>query len=94
MTDQQHPQARTDRALLDRLLSGTPTDDNLVELARLRIRYRGFPGAKDIKADLERLLQQWQLAEEELFAKTRTIHQQGMVYSNVRSNKRDEEDWS
>jgi Protein of unknown function (DUF3288) len=93
-TDRQHPQASKDRTAIGHLLSGAPTDGNLVELARLRIRYRGFPGARDIQADLDRLLQQWQLTEEELFVKTRAIYQEGNVYASVRSNKRDDEDWS
>jgi hypothetical protein len=89
--DQQHPQWRSDRQIANTLLSAEPTDYNLVELARLRIRYRGFPGARDIQADLDKALQQWQLTEEELFTKTRQIHQTAQVYRG-RSNQR--EDWS
>lgn len=94
MEEQQHPQARTDRSIVDTLLMEEATDRNLAELARLRIRYRGFPGARDIQADLDRVLQKWQLTEDILFEKTRLIHAMGNVYSQVRSNKRDEEDWS
>ena len=94
MEEQQHPQARTDRSIVDTLLMEEATDRNLAELARLRIRYRGFPGARDIQADLDRVLQKWQLTEDLLFEKTRKIHATGNVYSQVRSNKRDEEDWS
>jgi Protein of unknown function (DUF3288). len=57
--DQQHPQYRRDRATVDTLLAGEATDYNLSELARLIIRYRGFPGARDIQKDLEKVLQQW-----------------------------------
>jgi len=91
--DQQHPQARTDRATVTQLLTSEPTDFNLAELARLRVRYRGFPGARDIQRDLETLLDRWQLDEESLFIKTRAIHAQGPIYKG-RSNKQDEEDWS
>lgn len=94
MPEQQHPQSQTDRAIVNTLLAENPTDYNLSELARLRIRYRGFPGARDIQNDLDQALKNWQLTEEDLFAKTRELHQKASVYHNVRSNKKDEEDWS
>jgi Protein of unknown function (DUF3288) len=89
--DQQHPQWRTDREVVNTLLAGDPTDYNLAELARLRIRYQEFPGARDIQADLERVLQRWQLTEVELFNRTQQIHQLAQVYKG-RGAKR--EDWS
>ncbi len=91
--DQQHPRAQQDRTVVDQLLKRTtePTDLDLVELARLLIRYEGFPGARELQQDLRRLLQQWRLAPEELFAKTREIHQQGTVY---KPEKIQAEDWS
>ncbi|MGB7056877.1 MAG: DUF3288 family protein [Geitlerinemataceae cyanobacterium] len=94
MPEQQHPQAQKDRAIVNTLIAEEPTDYNLSELARLRIRYRGFPGARDIQNDLDIALQNWQLTEEELFAKTRELHAKASIYHNVRSNKKDEEDWS
>lgn len=90
--DQTHPQAKSDRAVVDRLLEAEPNDINLVELARLRIRYHNFPGARDIQKDLDLVLQQWQLDEEDLFAKTRQIHTQGNVYR--RSVDGEKQDWS
>ncbi len=89
-SEQKHPQYTGDRQIVDRLLPAEPTALNLVELARLKIRYRGFPGARDIQQDLERVLQHWNLTEENLFAKTREIHAQGQVYKNRNS---DQEDW-
>ncbi len=89
--DQQHPQAKDDRQIVNALLNGEPTDYNLAELARLRIRYQGFPGARDIQADLEKVLQQWALTETTLFEKTRQIHAIGNVYKG-RGSQRD--DWS
>lgn len=89
--DQQHPQWNTDRQVVNMLLNGEPTDFNLAEAARITIRYRGFPGGRDIQADLDKILKRWQLTEEELFAKTRGIHAQTQIYT-VRSNKR--EDWN
>lgn len=89
--DQQHPLWKTDREIVDSLLVGEATDLNLAELARLRIRYNGFPGARDIQADLERVLEQWDLTEEALFEQTRRIHAETKPYKG-RGAKRD--DWS
>jgi Holliday junction resolvase RusA-like endonuclease len=89
--DQQHPLWNNDRQVVDSLLNGEPTDYNLAELARLRMRYNGFPGARDIKSDLDNILKKWQLTEETLFEKTRQIHEVGQVYKG-RGTKRD--DWS
>ena len=91
-SDQQHPQAKKDRQLIDRLRQENPTDFNLCELARLRIRYHNFPGAREIQRDLDLLLSQWQGSEAELFAKTRQIHAKGKVYQ--RPGNEEQQDWS
>lgn len=88
--DQVHPRAKDDRKTVDELLEAGANDYNLTELARLRIRYRGFPGAQDIQRDLERALQHWNLTEEELFERTREIHSRGRV---ERKDAGDREDW-
>ncbi len=90
---QQHPQWMSDRQIVNSLLTGEPTNYNLVELARLRIRYRGFPGATDIQTDLDKVLQQWGFTEADLYQKTRQIHAIEQVYK-TRSRKGDTEDWS
>ena len=89
--DQQHPQDKSDRQVVSQILAGEATDYNLAELARLITRYEGFPGARDIQADLKKALNRWQLSEDELFEKTRAIHQQGEVYKGL---GRGREDWS
>ncbi len=89
--DQQHPQWSKDRQVADRLLREDPSPITLAELARLRIRYRGFPGGRDIQRDLDKALAQWGLSEEALFEKTREIHQGEQIYT-IRSNKK--EDWT
>ncbi len=89
--DQQHPLWGSDRQVVDALLAGDPTDYNLAEAARLRIRYQGFPGARDIQADLDKVLKRWQLTEADLFEKTRQIHQIAQVYRGRGSQR---EDWS
>lgn len=91
--DQKHPREREDREIVEGLKTGEPNDYNLAELARLKIRYQGFPGARDIQADLEKVLAQWNLTEEELYQKTRQIHAANRIYQ-LRTNKREEEDWS
>jgi len=89
--EQRHPQWSSDSQVTDTLLTGEPTDYNLAELARLKIRYKGFPGARDIQADLEKVLSRWQLTEDTLYEKTREIHAVAQVYKG-RGAKRD--DWS
>jgi hypothetical protein len=91
--EQQHPQAHTDGVIVKSLPEQSPTDYNLAELARLLIRYRGFPGARDIQENLQKTLQRWDLTEEQLYAKTREIHAAGRVYKS-RNKKGEEEDYS
>jgi hypothetical protein len=90
--DQQHPLYNRDRPLIDILLAQDATDYNLSELARLKIRYQGFPGARDIQSNLDQVLQRWGLTETELFAKTRQIHDIGGIYKS--QGKKDEQDWN
>lgn len=90
--DQTHPQWRTDRNTLDQLLQSQPTDYQLCELARLLVRYRGFPGGRDIQKDCQAVLSRWQLSEDKLFSRTRELHQQGGVYTG--RGKGDDEDWA
>lgn len=91
LKDQRHPQQDRDRNTLNRLLREGANELNLAELARLRIRYTGFPGSRDIQKDLDKLLEQWELTEAQLFEKTREIHATQKVYT-VRTNKK--EDWT
>ena len=90
--DQQHPQERRDTEIVDRLLREEPTDYNYAELARMRIRYRGFPGARTIQQNLDTILQRWQLTEEQLFERTRQLHAAAKVYK--RGDSQGQDDWS
>lgn len=92
MKDQQHPLYNRDRPTIDTLLSGEATDYNLAELARLRIRYQGFPGARDIQQDLDRVLENWGITEAQLYEKTRQIHLMGGIYKS--RGKKEEQDWN
>ena len=91
--DQQHPLWQSDRQIVNSLLAGEPTDYNLAELARLRIRYSGFPGARDVQVDLDKVMQLWGFTETALYEKTRQIHAADPVYKG-RARKGDAEDWS
>lgn len=91
--EQQHPQYRSDRQVVATLLQAEPNDYHLAELARLRTRYKGFPGAYDIQTDLDKILKLWKLTEDILFEKTRAIHQKAEVYKG-RGARSKGEDWS
>ena len=92
--EQKHPQNKIDRLTVDNLLKvqSDPSDRELVELARLIIRYRNFPGARDIQRDLQVALDTWQLTEEQLYRKTRAIHAVGTVYRRTATGE--QQDWT
>lgn len=91
--DQKHPQNKKDRATVNSLLQvSEPGDRELVELARLIIRYRDFPGARDIQQDLITILDRWNLTEESLYCQTRAIHAQGTVYRRTATGE--QQDWT
>jgi hypothetical protein len=91
--DQQHPQEKRDRLIVERLLQEEPNDYNYAELARLKIRYGGFPGARVIQQNLDTVLLQWQLTEERLFELTRQLHEVGQVYKRG-GGPQGEDDWT
>ena len=92
---QRHPQEKVDRAIVDLLLESDPHESMaLAELARLRIRYKGFPGATDIQENLDRLLLEWHLTEEQLFAKTRALHSSEQIYQVKAKKYQEQEDWN
>jgi hypothetical protein len=90
--DYLHPQYKKDRETLNTILSGSADPLNMAELARLRIRYDGFQGARDIQRDLDQALINWGMCEAELFEKTRIIHQSETVFAPTWIKKG--EDWS
>jgi hypothetical protein len=72
--DQSHPLHALDRDVVDGLLAAaTPADAQLVDAARLLMRYQGFPGARDLQVDLDKVLRLWGLSREELHSRTRAI---------------------
>lgn len=75
---QVHPLEQRDRPTVDRLLAApAPTEADLVDCARLLLRYQGFPGATALQSDLQLALARWTLSREELFAATRAIWASG-----------------
>jgi hypothetical protein len=75
---QAHPLYALDRDRVDRLLATeVPDSDHLVDLARLLIRYQGFPGAQDLQDDLLKTLRLWGLDREALHRRTRQIWESG-----------------
>jgi len=91
--DQQHPQAHIDRVIVQKIFVEDKTDHHMAEVARLRIRYRNFPGARDIQRDLDVILQQWDMTEDELFSHVRKLHTQRKIYGKKQATN-EEEDWS
>ncbi len=76
--EQNHPLYVTDRDHIDRMLGkDIPEPEDLVDLARLLIRYEGFPGALDLQMDMKKLLDLWGMSRDSLNAKTRELWQKG-----------------
>ena len=75
---QTHPLYATDREHVDRLSAINPPEDtDLVDLARLIIRYEDFQGVDDLKVDIQKIMEKWNLNREELEIKTREIWSNG-----------------
>ena len=78
MEGQNNPLYETDRDLLNRFISkNNPAEEDLIDLARLFMRYEDFPGAKDIQMDMVKILKLWGITKEELNNSTRKIWAKG-----------------
>ena len=78
MNEQNHPLYSVDRDHIDRLLAkADPEDGDIVDLARLLLRYEGFPGAIDLKEDMVKTLKCWGLTSDELNTRTRELWRNG-----------------
>jgi hypothetical protein len=70
----QHPLDHIDRPIIEALLRvEQPTDEDLVNAARLRMRHRGSKIAPDLAEAMDQVLTRWKLSEANLFACTRAI---------------------
>ena len=85
MNDEQiHPLHDTDKEIIDSLIvKMSPDDFDLISVARLINRYKGFKGEKELKNDLEKILKFWKISKEELFLKTRMIWKNSFRPSNT-----------
>lgn len=93
MKEPQHPQEKSDRQILTKILQEEATSENLTEVARLLIRYQNFPGARGVHQDLQTILQTWGLTQETLYAKTRQIYASGKL-GHQKLNLDEIQDWS
>ena len=83
MEGQNHPLYLTDRDHVNRLLAKEiPVDRDLIDIARLLMRYEGFPGASDIKMDMLKALKLWGLTKEQLNSRTKEIWSKGFRPGN------------
>ena len=82
--EQTHPLHKTDKNIIDSLITKEqPEDLDLINLARLINRYNNFPGEIDIKNDIEKILKFWKISKNELFSKTRIIWQKSFRPSST-----------
>ena len=78
LKEQNHPLYSVDRDHIDRMLAmESPEDGDIVDLARLFLRYEGFPGALDLQDDMSRILKLWGLTRETLNVRARKIWEAG-----------------
>ena len=74
MKEQNHPLYAIDRDHIDRLLAkDLPEEGDFVDLARLFLRYEGFPGASDLQTDMKKVLHVWGISRATLNEKARKI---------------------
>ena len=82
--EQTHPLHATDKNIIDSLIiKEKPEDLDLINLARLINRYTNFPGEKELKNDIEKILNFWKLTKNELFFKTKDIWSKSFRPSNT-----------
>lgn len=81
-----HPMYNTDRAIVDRL-SSKPLDElsnaDIVNAARLLIRYNGLSDGEDIRGDIVLALHKWNKTPNQLHVKAREIWQGGWRPSDL-----------
>ena len=82
--DQTHPLHDIDKNIIDYLITKEKPDNlDLINLARLINRYSYFPGEIEIKNDIKKILKFWNISQNELFSKTRSIWSNGFRPSNT-----------
>ncbi len=78
MKDQSHPLYSIDRDHVNRLLArDSPQDNDFVDLARLLTRYDDFPGAMDLKEDMNKVMKAWGVDRQTINLKARELWEGG-----------------
>ena len=81
--EQTHPLHTADKKIVDSLITKeTPSDLDLINLARLINRYHDFPGEIELKEDIKKILKFWNITQENLFLKTNDLWSKNFRPSN------------
>jgi len=81
--EQTHPLHAKDKIIIDALITKQdPEDFDLINLARLINRYDNFPGAIEIKFDIDKILKFWNITKDILFSKTKKLWSNNFRPSN------------
>ena len=81
--EQTHPLHSTDKKIIDSLITKEkPEELDYVNLARLINRYSNFHGEIEIKNDIEKILNFWNINKNELYFKTKKIWSKSFRPSN------------
>ena len=82
--EQTHPLHDADKKIIDTLITKeTPEDIDLINLARLIIRYDNFPGENELKVDMEKILKFWKITKDNLFSMTKKLWSGNFKPSNT-----------
>ncbi len=82
--EQTHPLHSTDKNIIDSLITKEkPEDLDFINLARLINRYTNFPGEAEIKNDIKKILNFWNISRNDLFLKTKNIWSKSFRPSNT-----------
>ena len=82
--EQTHPLNATDKKIIDALITKEmPEDFDLVNLARLINRYENFPGEIEMKKDIQKTLNFWNITQDNLFLKTKILWKNNFRPSNT-----------
>ena len=82
--EQTHPLHDADKKIIDTLITKeTPEDIDLINLARLIIRYDNFPGENELKVDMEKILKFWNITKDNLFSMTKKLWSDNFKPSNT-----------
>ena len=82
--EQTHPLNASDKKIIDSLITKkTPEDYDLINLARLINRYDDFPGEIEMKKDIKKILNFWNITQDNLFLKTQKLWRNSFRPSNT-----------